>query len=108
MKKYIEIPMEVLERLVDGRFVEGSLHRDDWTGKLIFKAYNRMPRRRGKDRLMKKLPWGWVKESLERVKVFGSFPKDMGTATVMGLLEVHTREAKNALIDRELDTIEFC
>ena len=55
--------------------------------------------------MVKKLPWGWVKESLERIKVFGSFPKDVGTAQVMGLLEEHTRDAKNALIDREL--IEF-
>ena len=51
---------------------------------------------------MKKLPWGWVKESLERIKVYGSFPKDLGTARVMGLLEDHTRDAKNALIDREI------
>jgi hypothetical protein len=38
--------------------------------------------------------------------VFGSFPKDLGTARVMGLLEEHTHDAKNALIDREI--IEFC
>jgi len=49
-----------------------------------------------------------VKESMERVKVHASFPKDYGTATVMGLLEEHTRDAKNALIDHELDLIEFC
>ena len=54
------------------------------------------------DQLVKKLPWGWVKESVARIKVFGSFPKDVGTAQVMGLLEDNTRDAKNALIDREL------
>ena len=32
----------------------------------------------------------------------------MGTAQVMGLLDEHARDAKNALIDRELDLIEFC
>ena len=102
MKKYIEIPMEVLERLVDDKCVEGSLHRDRWTGKISFKAYNRQSRIREKDRLVKKLPWGWVKESLERINVYGSFPKDLGTARVMELLEDHTRDAKNALIDREI------
>ena len=80
MKKYIEIPMEVLERLVDDKCVEGSLRRDRWTGKISFKAYNRQSRIREKDRLVKKLPWGWVKESLERIKVYGSFPKDLGTS----------------------------
>ena len=49
-----------------------------------------------------------MKESIERVKVFGSFPKAEGTTTLMGMIDGHTREAKDALIDRELDLIEFC
>ena len=102
MRKIIELSEEVIARLVCGKCVEGSLHRDEWTGKVTFRAYQRMPREREKDRLVKKLPWGWVKESIERIKVYGSFPKDLGTARVMGLLDDNTREAKNALIDREL------
>lgn len=105
MKKYIEIPVEALERLVEGKYVEGSLHRDAWTGKIVFNLWARKSPKHPKDKLIKKLPWGWVKESIERIKVFGSFPKDVGPAQVMGLLEDHTRDAKNALIDREL--IEF-
>ena len=104
MKKYIYVlnAMELLERLLNGRRVEGVLYMDQNTGRLTFKAYNRQVRVREKDQLIKKLPWGWVKESIERIKVFGSFPKDRGTARAMGLLEEHTREAKNALITREL------
>jgi hypothetical protein len=102
MRKYVEIPLEVMERLVEGKCVEGSLRRDEWTGKVTFRAYNRQSRLYEKDVLVKKLPWGWVKESLERIKVHGSFPKNLGTARVMELLEEHTREAKNALIDREI------
>ena len=102
MRKIIELSEEVIARLVCGKCVVGSLHRDEWTGKVTFRAYQRMPRIRVQDRLVKKLPWGWVKESIERIKVYGSFPKDMGTARVMGLLDDNTREAKNALIDREL------
>ena len=94
--------IELFGQLKNGKRVEGVLYMDQSTGKLTFKAYNRQPRVREKDRLVKKLPWGWVKESLERIKVYGSFPKDLGTARVMGLLEDHTRDAKNALIDREI------
>ena len=84
MKKYIEIEMGVLERLVDGKCVEGSLRRNEWTvdgkcvegslrrnewtGKICFRAYNRQSRNHPKDRLVKKLPWGWVKESMQRIK----------------------------------------
>ena len=107
MKKYIFVlnALELMSKLYVGKRVEGVLYVDQNTGRLTFKAYNRQSHKREKDQLVKKLPWGWVKESLERFKVFGSFPKDMGTARVMGLLDEHTREAKNALIDREL--IEF-
>ena len=110
MKKYVFVlnAINVMAKLLKEKRVEGVLYLDEDTGKLTFKAYNRKPQIRHKDVLVKKLPWGWVRESLERIKVFGSFPKDMGTAGVIGLLEEHNCDAKNALIERELDQIEFC
>ena len=82
MKKYIFIldALELMTKLIAGKRVEGVLYVDENTGRLTFKAYNRQPRVREKDRMVKKLPWGWVKESMERIKVFGSFPKDFCTA----------------------------
>ena len=105
VKKYIELSEEVIARLVSGKCVEGSLHRDKWTGKVAFLAYNRKPRNRFRDQLIKKLPWGWVKESQERIKVHESLPKEFGTARIMAILDDEHRQAKNALIDREI--IEF-
>ena len=106
MKKYIAIDEEVLVRLVEGKRVEGSLYRDKFTGIITFNAYKRKSRNGANDRLVKKLPWGWVKESVQRIKVYGSFPKELGAAAVMGLMDDHHRDAKNAMIEREL--IEFC
>jgi hypothetical protein len=110
MRKYIYVldALELMTKLIVGKRVGGVLYMDENTGRLTFKAYNRQPRIRHKDHLVKKLPWGWVKESLERIKVFGSFPKDFRTAQVIELLNEHTKDAKDALIDRELDLIEFC
>ena len=110
MKKFIFVlnAIELMNQLMNGKRVEGALYMDQNTGKLTFKAYNRQSRVREKDRLLKKLPWGWVKESMKRVKVYGSFPKEYSTPQIMGLLDSHTKDAKNALIDRELDIIEFC
>ena len=101
MRKYVFVlnAIGLLEQLMNGKRVEGVLYLDKNTGKLTFKAYNRQPRVRHRDTLVKKLPWGWVKESIERIKVFGSFPKDYGTAQVMGMLEEHTRDAMEALIE---------
>ena len=109
-KKYIYIlnAISLMAKLLKEKRVEGVLFLDENTGKLTFKAYNRQPRVREKDRLVKKLPWGWVKESMERIKVFGSFPKDFCTAQIIELLNEHNQDAKNALVEKELDLIEFC
>jgi len=97
--------VELASKLAGGKRVAGVLYLDENTGKLTFKAYNRQTKQREKDRLVKKLPWGWVKESIERIKVYGSFPKEVGTLRAIGLLEDHTREAKKTLADWEV--IEF-
>ena len=105
---YVLNAIELMNQLMNGKRVEGVLYVDQNTGKLTFKAYNRQKKKKKKDRLVKKLPWGWVKESMERIKVFGSFPKDFCTAQIIELLNEHNQDAKNALIEQELDLIEFC
>ncbi len=104
MKKYIFVlnAVELLKQLVSGKRVEGVLYIDQDTGKLTFKAYNRVSRRSTKDRLVKKLPWGWVKESMMRIKVFGSFPREMDADEVIGVMEQHSKEAIEAFLEEEL------
>ena len=99
MRKIIELSEEVIARLVCGKCVEGSLRRDEWTGKVTFRAYQRMPREREKDRLVKKLPWGWVKESLLRVKRYSSLPKELTLPEKLAILDEENELAKNALIE---------
>ena len=75
MKKYVFVmnAIELLQRLVSGKRVEGVLYVDGDTGRLTFKAYNRTClKRRAKDRLIRLLEHGWVKESAERIKVYES------------------------------------
>ena len=107
MKKFIEISEEAYTRLKQGKYVDGSLHLSNGRT-IVFNAYNRKPRRRSKETLLKKLPWGWVKESSERIKVHHSFPKSMTTAEMIINLDHETSEAKDVLVCRELDIIEYC
>ena len=102
--QYIKIAIDEksFARMMEGKRVEGTVGYNPRTRVGDLNAFNRKKSKREKDRMVKKLPWGWVKESLERVKVFGSFPKDVGRARVIGLIEDHTRDAKNALIEWEL------
>ena len=102
MRKSIQIEEEVLVRLVEGKCVEGSLRRDKWTGQITFRAYNRQSRKRKKDKLIRYLEHGWVKESTKNLKYFESIPKKIGMASVISVLERDTKVARETLIDREL------
>jgi small nuclear ribonucleoprotein (snRNP)-like protein len=99
MKKYIEIEEEVLVRLLSGKYVEGSLHRDKWTSVITFNAYNRQPRKRHKDTLLKKTPWGWLKASIERVKRYSSVPKELSLEEKLAILDEENELVKQALIE---------
>jgi hypothetical protein len=100
-KKYIEIPMEVMERLVEGKCVEGSLRRDKWTGKVTFRAYQRQSRNRY-ERVVCQLENGWLKESPQRYKFYNSVRKDLGRRMVDVVMH---RELNTAMEHLEIEEI---
>ena len=67
--------------------------------KKSFKAYQRQPRVRQKDELLKKTPWGWLKASVERVKRFSSLPKDLSLPEKLAILDEENELVKQALIE---------
>ena len=104
VRKYIFVlnAIELLKQLVNGKRVEGVLYLDAATGRLTFKAYNRKSKKRWRDKVIQYLEHGWVKESTERIKVYESIPKVMGTARIMGILDREIKTAKEALIVNEV------
>ena len=100
MKKFIEIPMEVLMRLTDGKCVKGSLRRDKKTGSLLFRAY--IGQKRQKDKVVCQLENGWLKESSQRYKFFNSVKKDLGRRLVDVVMH---RELKQAMQVLEIEEI---
>lgn len=101
MRKFIEIPLETLERLVDGKYVDGSIHRDPMTGTLIFRAYNRQSRRK-KDRVIRQLENGWLKESPTRIKFYNSVKKELGFRLVSVAMHRELQDAMSTLEVEEL------
>lgn len=102
VKKYIEIPEEILVGLSEGRFVEGSLHRDKHTGRIVFNAYRRNPRKRKHDKILAMLEHGWLKESPKCIKYYCALKKSIGTARIIAALERENRAACGHLVDREI------
>ena len=104
MKKYVFVmnAIDLLKQLLNGKKVVGELYVDAATGKLTFKAFKRSTKRRRSDRLIRLLEHGWVKESTDRIKVYESVPKVLGTAKVMSVLDREAGEVRDALINREI------
>ena len=105
VKKYIEMPEEILVGLAEGRYVEGSLHRDQWTGKLTFKAYNRQYRGRKPAKTICQLESGWLKESQQRIKFYSSVKKELGVAEVHNAMERDLDKAMSVLFMEKLHEI---
>ena len=101
MRKYVEIPLEVVERLVEGKCVEGSLRRDEWTGKVTFRAYQRESRKRH-ERVVCQLENGWLKETPLRYKFYNSVRKDLGRRVVDVVMH---RELNSAMQSLEIEEI---
>ena len=94
IKKFIWImnALQVLEALASGKRLVGELYIDEV----------RSGKKRKKDKTIRHLEHGWVKESPARVKVYESLPKHIGTASMIAALEREMKVAKETLIDREL------
>ena len=112
MKK-IEIKNEniVMNLLKKGFKVEGRLWLEETEdGEFIiwFDRYNRKPQPKQRNWLIRRLEHGWVKESVERIKVYESIPKEIGTPRILAVIDRETKEAKDALMEHELDMLEFC
>ena len=104
MKKFIFIlnALDIMAGLLKGKRYEGVLFMDMNTGLPTFKAYNRKPRVRKKDALVEKLPWGWVRASLKRMKRFTSFPNDLTLEEQLAILDKENELAKEALVKMHL------
>ena len=100
MNKTIFLSDEVIARLTSGKCVEGSLHMNERTGKVTFKAYQRQPRK--KERIIRQLEHGWLKESAKRIKFFSSVKKELGSRLVD--VTIH-RELKTAMTTLEVEEI---
>ena len=102
VKKYNEVPEEILVGLAEGKFVEGSLHRDKITGRIVFNVYNRKPYKRDKDKLLASLEHGWLKESPKCIKFYCALKKSIGIPRVLCAMDREMKVATAHLVDREI------
>ena len=101
MLRKVEVPEEVLARLLTGKCIEGSLRRDQWTGVVTFKAFNRKPRG-SQDKVICQLENGWLKESPRRIKFYNSVKKELGAVQVSEVMARELETAMNAMLREKM------
>ena len=102
--KQVEFKNEsiVMNALKKGLKVEGRLWLEETEdGKFViwFQQYNRKPQPKQRNWLIRRLEHGWVKESVERIKVYESIPKEIGTRRILAVIDRETKEAKGVSQD---------
>ncbi len=101
MIKKIEVSAEALKSINNGKYVEGSIHMDEKTGKLVFHAYNRKPKK-VHNRVVCYLEHGWMMESAERIKFYNSIDKRVGAVQIGNAMQRELKQAVTELIDSNI------
>lgn len=103
-KIQIEVSNEVLQTIMDGKRVKGSLKLESINENnepvIGFKAYNRKPYKRLQEEVLFYLEHGRVTESPQRIKMYESVPKRLGMAYVGKVLEREARSAAKLLNEK--------
>lgn len=101
MKKYIEIPNEVLERLQTGKAIEGTIKMDLMTRSIRFNAYNRKSKEAGYEKhadvTLYESASGWLKQSVKKNKIFVSVNRSMGNVRSASELMLQAKELTDCL-----------
>ena len=106
MKKFVDLAAEVIENIKKDKYVEGSLHKDKKTGKIVFRAYVRQSHLRQPDRVICQLENGWLKESPRRIKFYNSVKKALGRRMVEVVMHRDLKSAMDVMkIQEILDNI---
>ena len=107
----IKVDESVIARMRKGEYVKGSLHFEKKTGEKSFTAYVRKSKETGyvsTNRTIAELDNGRLYETKTLVIRREAFQKRLGVPRIMMQMDAGNKQAKDALIDRELDLIEFC
>ena len=107
----IKVDESVIARMRKGEFVRGSLHFNKKTGEKSFTAYVKKPKEPGyspTSNTIAELDNGWLKETKTLIIRREAFQKRLGIPRIMAQMDSGNKQAKDALINRELDDIEFC
>ena len=104
VKKYILIDEEIVNALMKGKCVGGSIRMTPEG--LAFRAYNHVKKATGisePDKMLYQTACGHLKESRQRYRMWVSVPKTMGMCKAANMLEIESGEMTGHLYRQGLE-----
>ena len=104
MKKYILIDTEIVNALMKGKCVDGSIRKTK--DGIVFRAYNHQKKETGTsepDKMLYQTACGHLKESRQRYRMWVSVPKTMGMCKAANMLEIESGEMTGHLYRQGLE-----
>ena len=102
MRKFIEISEEVYQCLVEGKYIEGSMHMEKPHNKIVFNHYKRKRLRKYPIEILGRTDFGKVYRTRKRTKWNENMPSDLGAAHISKIMANDCKQAREIIATAEI------
>ena len=102
MRKFIEISEEVYQRLMEGKYVDGSMHFEKPRKLIVFNNYKRTKPRKYPIEILGRTDFGKVYRTRKRTKWSENMPTDLGVVRMARIMERDCKQAQEIIATAEI------
>ena len=102
MRKFIEISEEVCQLLMDGKYVEGSMHMEKPRKLIVFNNYKRTKPKHYPKVLLGRTDFGKVYRTRKRTKWSENMPSNLGAAHISKIMANDCKQAQQIIATAEI------
>jgi hypothetical protein len=102
MRKFIEISEEVYQRLMEGKYVDGSMHLEKPRKLIVFNNYKRTKPRKYPIEILGRTDFGKVYRTRKRTKWSENMPTNLGAVHMARIMERDCKQAQEIIATAEI------
>ena len=97
MRKFIEISEEVYQRLMEGKYVDGSMHLEKPRKLIVFNNYKRTKPKKYPIEILGRTDFGKVYRTRKRTKWSENMPTNLGAVHMARIMERDCKQAQEII-----------
>jgi len=102
MRKFIEISEEVYQRLMEGKYVDGSMHLEKPRKLIVFNNYKRTKPRKYPIEILGRTDFGKVYRTRKRTKWSENMPTNLGAVHMARIMDRDCKQAQEIIATAEI------